>query len=89
MKIVGGPRHGQDVTISENPGDPELQLEGMVLEYTYTEPGKINIRIYEDPVPKPSFPGLVERYKSQYGAWHFIATLESKGIQASPPAVSE
>ena len=32
MKIVGGPRHGQDVTISEKPGDPELQLLQVILQ---------------------------------------------------------
>jgi hypothetical protein len=89
MKIVGGPRNGQAITISEEPGGPELQVDGMVLEYSFAGQGKVNVKISVDPNPKPSFPGLVERYKCHDGAWHYIPPEDNSGFQASPPAVME
>jgi hypothetical protein len=89
MKIVGGPRNGQMITISERPGGPELQVEGMVLEYTFAGPGSVNIRMSADPDPQPSLPGLVERYRCQDGAWHYIPPGNDTGFQASPLTVME
>jgi hypothetical protein len=89
MKIVGGPRNGEVITISEKPGGPELRIEGMVLEYRFTEQGKISIKMYADPDPKPSFPGLIERYKCRNGAWHYVPPADDRDFQVSPPVVME
>lgn len=84
MKIIGGPRDGQQISISEEPGGPELNVEGMIIEYVFSEPGRINVRFYADPDPKPSFPGFVERYKCHNGAWLYIPPVGG-GFSASPP----
>jgi hypothetical protein len=89
MKIIGGPRNGQIITIAEKQGGPELIVPGMVLEYTFTEPGKVNIKMTAELEPKPSVPGLAERYKCQDGAWHYIAPSSALEFTASPAVVME
>lgn len=91
MKIVGGPRAGQLITLSEQPGGPELQPEGMILEYTFTSPGRATIKMgcHHSVEPKPSVPGLVERYRCHNGAWHYIAPEDTSGFMASPPIIME
>ena len=91
MKIIGGPRSGQAITLSEHPGGPELQPEGMILEYTFTAPGKATIKMscHHNLEPKPSVPGLVERYRCHDGAWHYIEPEDSSGFVASPPIIME
>jgi hypothetical protein len=89
VRIIGGPRDGQIISITETSGGPELQIEGMILEYSFTEPGKVNIRFFAEPNPKPSFPGLVERYKCQNGAWYYIAPPGGDGVRATPPSPME
>lgn len=89
MKIVGGPRDGQELTISEAPGGPELQVEGMVLEYTYLSHNNVTVKLYGDPNPKPSLPGLVERYRCHEAGWHYIGPPPGSSVQASPPIVME
>jgi hypothetical protein len=87
MKIVGGPRNGQVISIAEHQGGPELIVPGIVLEYTFTQPGKVNIKMGMELDAKPSIPGLIERYKCQDGAWHYIAA--SGDFMVSPPVVME
>jgi hypothetical protein len=89
MKIVGGPRDGQEISIAEQPGGPELQIEGIVLEYRFLGPDTVNIKMSDDPSPQPSFPGFVERYKCHNGTWHYIPPADRSGFLASPPAVME
>ena len=89
MKIVGGPRSGQEATIAETSGGPELRVEGMVLEYAFTEPGKVNMKAYFDTNPQPSIPGLIERYRCRDGAWHYIDPPRKSEYKLSPPIVME
>ena len=89
MKIVGGPRSGQTIAISETPDGPELKLEGMVVEYAFTEPGKVNMRMYFDQDPQPSIPGIIERYRCHDEAWHYIAPPEKSTYKLSAPIVME
>ena len=91
MKIVGGPRSGQTIKLSEQRGGPELQPEGMILEYAFTAPGKASIRMscHHKLEPKPSVPGLIERYRCHDGAWQYIAPEDSSGFVASPPIIME
>jgi hypothetical protein len=58
MKIVGGPRNGQVISIAEHQGGPELIVPGMVLEYTFTQPGRVNIKMGMELDAKPSIPGM-------------------------------
>jgi hypothetical protein len=89
MKIVGGPRSGQTIAISETPGGPELKIEGMVVEYAFTEPGKVNMRMYFDPRPQPSIPGMIERHRCHDETWHYIAPAERSTYKLSAPVVME
>lgn len=89
MKIVGGPRSGQEITIAESQGGPEIQVPGMVLEYVFTAPGAAQIKMSMDLGQKPSLPGLVERYVCRDGAWHYIAPAAKGDLMATPPVVME
>ena len=89
MKIVGGPRDGQDITIAEFQGGPEIQLPGMVLEYVFTAPGSVQIKMSPTLERKPSVPGLVERYVSRDGAWHYIPPAAAGEFMITPPVVLE
>ncbi len=89
MKIVGGPRNGQVITIAEPQGGREVQVPGMVLEYAFTVPGSVQIKMSLDLAPKPSVPGLVERYVCQDGAWHYIPPVATAEFMATPPVVME
>ena len=88
MKIVGGPRNGQVITITRPECGHEVQVPGMVLEYVFTAPGAAHIKMSLNLEPKPSLPGLVERYLCQDGAWHYIPPATG-GVMASPPIVME
>lgn len=85
MKIVGGPRDGQEISIAESKGGPELRVPGMVLEYAFTSPGVAQIRMTMDAEQKPSIPGLVERYVCRDEAWHYIPPSSPTGYMISPP----
>jgi len=89
MKIVGGPRDGQVITISETRGGPELQVEGSVLEYIYISHIHASIKLYGEANPKPSLPGLVERYRCHDGGWYYVDPPSGSAVQASPPIVME
>ena len=67
---------------------PDLQVPGMVLEYIFAH-GHLHIKSCIDLDPKPSVPGLLERYKYQDGAWHYIAPAATNGFMASPLVVME
>jgi hypothetical protein len=89
MKIVGGPRNGQVVTLAEIQGGPELQISGMILTYTFTAFGTVTVTMSMAWDDTPSVPGLLEKYKCQDGAWHYIAPLATNGFMASPPVIME
>jgi hypothetical protein len=89
MKVVGGPRSGQAITIAESPGGPEVRIEGIVLEYAFTEPGRLNMKMYFDVESIPSVPGMIERYRCHEGAWHYIDPAENSTYKLSPPVVME
>lgn len=89
MKIVGGPRNGQTITISDPQSGDEVRVPGMVLEYVFTGPGAAQIKMSMHLDPKPSIPGLVERYVCRDGAWHYIAPAAPGDLMASPPVVME
>jgi hypothetical protein len=88
MKIVGGPRNGQVITITRPECGHEVQVPGMVLEYVFTAPGAAHITMSLNAEPKPSVPGLVERYVCQDEAWHYIPP-KTRGVMASPPIIME
>jgi hypothetical protein len=85
VKIVGGPRNGQEITIAESQGGPEIRVPGMVLEYAFTSPGSVQIKMSVDIEPKPSIPGLIERYVCRDEAWHYIPPSSPTGFMISPP----
>ena len=88
MKIVGGPRNGQVITLAESQGGSDIQVPGMVLEYIFAH-GHLHIKLFIDLGPKPSVPGLLERYNYQVAAWHYIAPAATNGFMASPLVVTE
>lgn len=73
MKIVGGPKHGEEITLAGKPGGPEfVPPDGFVIEYHFTSSGKVDFKIGPDPRPKPSVPGQFERYQARAGSWYYI-----------------
>jgi hypothetical protein len=89
MKIVGGPRNGQEMTIAEFQGGPEIRVPGMILEYVFTAPGSVQIKMSQDLEPKPSVPNLIERYVCRDGAWQYIPPLAAGEYMITPPVVME
>jgi hypothetical protein len=85
MKIVGGPRNGQEVTITKPECGHEVRVPGMVLEYAFTSPGSVQIKMSMDLEPKPSIPGLIERYVCRDEAWHYIPPSSPTGFMITPP----
>jgi hypothetical protein len=92
MKKIGGPHDGQTAAIAENPGDPELKVPGSVLEYDFTDRGKVRFRFYIDANPTPSIRGEVERYQYLVAepeeGWYYVQPQTSTPDPSSD-AVSE
>ncbi|SIO58392.1 hypothetical protein SAMN05444166_5662 [Singulisphaera sp. GP187] len=73
MKIVGGPKHGEEITMAGKPGGPEfVPPDGFVIEYEFVQSGKVNVKFGPDRNPKPSVPGQFERYQTRGGSWHYV-----------------
>jgi hypothetical protein len=74
MKVVGGPRDGEDITVRDGDG-VEFMLNGAVFEYDVRTPGKTGRRLTLGTQPQPSVPGEFERYQFREDAWHYVPPI--------------